>query len=84
LLVAVESVADDAPGLLVAVLSASTEKLRSFTEEQQNTINAMKTRLGITEQLLTAICTVALDNGVPLELLRDELTKIGSSLQRRA
>jgi len=70
----VQTVPDSA--LLLAVIKAATGKLRSFTEEQQTTINGLKTKLAITEELLEAICAVAMDNGVPHEQLRDEVIKI--------
>jgi DNA-binding winged helix-turn-helix (wHTH) protein len=76
----VEPIADST--LLLAVIRAATEGLRSFTEDQERTINALKAKLRITARLLDAICAVAMDTGMPLDRLPEEVIKIVRACQQ--
>jgi DNA-binding winged helix-turn-helix (wHTH) protein len=68
--------------LLIAVIKATTEELRAFTERQQRTIETLRIKLGITERMLQAICRVAVDNGVSDDQLRDKIIEIATECQR--
>ena len=69
--------------LLFAVIKSGTEKLRVFTEGQQKLINDLRTKLGVTERLLEAVCRVVIETGMSFEQLRAKVIEIRDICRER-